>query len=125
MSERRVERIVTAIEAAMVIEKSGVTLIAEERRRQIFDEGYDAENDDRYVEAELAKVAAVLAVDGTDAHVFDRWGEFGTENDPWGVRTKFGYEAGADDVRKLTIAGALIAAEIDRRLRQRGREARG
>lgn len=104
---------------------NGIDLIAAERRRQYFDEGYDADHDDQHGHAELAKVAAVLAVDGTDAHVFDRWGEFGTENDPWGMRTKHGYEAGGDDVRKLTIAGALIAAEIDRRLRQRGREARG
>lgn len=105
------------------IEMSGVDLIKRERSRQILDEGYDAEHDDRYNRGDLAVIAATLAVDGTDAKVTDPH-ERGSGADPWSLLRKHGYEAGGDDIRKLTIAGALIAAEIDRRLRRRAREGR-
>lgn len=41
--------------------KSGIELIAEERQRQIEQEGFDSENDADYKKDELAKAAACYA----------------------------------------------------------------
>jgi hypothetical protein len=92
---------------------SGIDLIAKERQRQIEEEGWTPEHDDDHRYGSLAVVAATLACDGTDARVIDPL-ERGTDDDPWGLLSKHGYQAGGDDIRKLSIAGALIAAEIDR-----------
>jgi hypothetical protein len=99
---------------------NGTDLIAAERARQIAKEGYDAAHDDTHTHGELAIAGAILAVDGTDAKVEDPDG-FDTEGDPWGHLAKHSYRvAGSSRVRTLTIAGALIAAEIDRLLRTEG-----
>ena len=88
----------------------GAGLIAAERRRQIVAEGWTAEHDDHHTAGELAIAAASLAVSGTDA----------TIDDPHNVDTEWGHivERHADNrLRQLAIAGALIAAEIDRLMR--------
>jgi hypothetical protein len=95
---------------------SGIDLIAKERQRQIEQENWTPEHDDDHTYGDLAVVAATLACDGTDAVVIDPL-ERGTADDPWGLIKKHGYQGGADPIRKLSIAGALIAAEIDRLLR--------
>lgn len=86
----------------------GVSLIAAERKRQVEKEGWDATHDDTHVRGEMAITAACYAVEGTAAVVTVD----GCEAWPWGS---------CDDkrnwhgpVRRLVIAGALIAAEIDR-----------
>jgi hypothetical protein len=86
--------------------KSGAELIAEERTRQIDIEGWTPENDDDHDGGLLAIQAAALAVSHTDCLVIDELGK----RDPWDLARKHGRDA----IRSLVIAGALIAAEIDR-----------
>ena len=82
----------------------GALLIAAERERQ--KPQHDAESDDLLTEGELIEeaqrllMAALFGVDGVDL-------------DDWGLIDKFGH----DRMRLLVIAGALVAAEIDRVLR--------
>lgn len=99
----------------------GVERIADERRRQVDEEGWTAEHDDQHRRGELAAAAACYAlhcVDTSDgeflADVFDWFWPFEPE---W-------WRPGAEEdvsscVRRLEKAGALIAAEIDRLLRDR------
>lgn len=83
----------------------GIDLIAAERERQISQEGWTPEHDDQHRFAEIAQNAALLVVSGTDASV-DLHGEAIN----WGLAEKHK----GNRIRQLTIAGALIAAEIDR-----------
>ena len=90
---------------------TGVELIAAERRRQVEEEGWTPEHDATHDCGELAIAAAELAVDGTDAEVDSR--DF--DADMWRLVAKHGCNGTApDNIRALVIAGALIAAEIDR-----------
>lgn len=66
-----------------------------ERIRQIANKGYSANHDDDHSDGILANVAAQLILN---------------ENDLWGLTAKYAH----DRMRQLVIAGALIAAEIDR-----------
>ncbi len=90
-------------------------MIVEERVRQLEEEGFDAERDDGYVEGQLLEVAHELVDEcyplqgpGEPEHVMDCNG-----------RSLIAKHVGspAGEMRMLVIAGALIAAEIDRRLR--------
>ncbi len=100
--------------------RTGADLIAVERQRQIDQEGYDETHDAEHDDGSLAVHAAVLAVFTTDASVDDpceRAGRIplsqlggGGAYDSWGLLGKHG----GDRIRQLVIAGALIAAEIDR-----------
>ena len=106
--------------------KTGIELIAEERRRQIDVEGWAPEHDAQHEDGELALVAALyatpeplyaLSIDDQRSRehhgerclnidIVDPWpGSWGGH---WDKRHKH------DRLRRLTIAGALIAAEIDR-----------
>ena len=89
---------------------TGVELIAEERREQIEKHGWDKNHDATHQFGELRKVAAVLCVLGTDISVVDPYENWQTGDDPWGLETKLQF----DDIHRLKVAGALIAAEIDR-----------
>ena len=86
----------------------GVDLITAERLKQIYRNGYDASNDAEHTAGELAAVAAIVVAAGTlqadaySAGVFD----------DWNILTKHH----GDRISQLTIAGALIAAELDRLL---------
>lgn len=113
--------------------KNGAELIAEERERQIKQEGYDAEHDDEHTEGELALAAICYATpqlifirdDRARAVIFeDPW--------PWGDRwdKRYTYKSGntlpepstytrEKRISFLVKAGALIAAEIDRLERQK------
>lgn len=93
----------------MTDKKTGVELIAEERKRQIEKEGWSAKHDATHKYGELAIAGAVYAVHCTDANVdnptsnsFHGW--------PWDDQS---FKPG-DDIPNLVKAGALIAAEIDR-----------
>jgi hypothetical protein len=88
-------------------EISGAALIVQERHRQIVKENYASEHDDKHLHGELAKAAAELAVNHTDARVVEDGEKL---DDIWGLLKKHDH----DIVRCLVIAGALIAAEIDR-----------
>lgn len=113
----------------------GVELIAAERQRQVTDEGWDAEHDAEHIGGEISGAAASYAaaahrqiaenfVDNACLRPLSatyheairpaqtwRWGE------AW-------WKPSGDPVRNLAKAGALIAAEIDRILRERQSERR-
>jgi len=115
--------------------KTGVDLIAEERQRQINEEGFDASHDSQYGMDELA-LAAVAFAAPCRMYTLPQTTEKGFEfldpfqlthwDEKWDYRKKL-EEAiagltGMDRARAkrefrarvLTVAGALIAAEIDR-----------
>ena len=76
--------------------------IAVERRRQVSDEKYGPWHDDEHTDGSLRVVAAKLCCEGTDAHVEDSM-----DRDDWTL-LRHPLE------RRLVIAAALIAAEMDR-----------
>jgi hypothetical protein len=101
---------------------SGVDRIRAERRRQIEDKGYDAERDNRYMGNELALAAATFALPKDDTAKFI----VGPEDGPPLDLVEYLWPEDWDWVHfntrgarviELAKAGALIAAEIDRRLR--------
>ena len=81
---------------------TGIELIAEERYDQIR-KGWSEKHDDGHTHGELAQVAAIVAANGTDL-------EIDHDEDDWNIIRKHAN----DRVHQLAIAGALIAAEIDR-----------
>jgi hypothetical protein len=101
-------------------EITGLQLIGEERYRQYHEEGRSDAHDDEHDEGELAEAAlcylsqalnqssvynekpATLLDDNIST--FWPWDDFKIKD--------------ADTIRQLSKAGALIAAEIDRRLRE-------
>lgn len=84
----------------------GAKLIADERARQMAQEGWTPEHDDTHQYGDLAVNAAILAVNGTDAEVVDH-----LERPDWNLKRH-------PRIEQLVIAGALIAAEIDRVIRR-------
>jgi hypothetical protein len=89
--------------------RSGITRIGNERARQLGQEGWSHEHDDQHAHGELAMAAACYALSavpyasiGQNDYVTWPWERC------WDKRGKH------DAMRKLEIAGALIAAEIDR-----------
>ncbi|KXF89908.1 hypothetical protein AT574_14275 [Phaeobacter inhibens] len=95
---------------------TGIEAIAAERKRQIEAEGWTPEHDDRHVSAELAQAAAAYALNCCDNSDGPELRFMGADIWPW---SDF-WKPSADPICDLTKAGALIAAEIDRLLRQRG-----
>jgi hypothetical protein len=89
--------------------KSGAKLISEERKEQIKKHNWSPAHDSNHRYGELRKVAATLCVFDTDARVEDPGG-YGTDEDPWNLESKLKN----DIIHRLKVAGALIAAEIDR-----------
>lgn len=89
----------------------GCILIAQERSRQVDVEGWDSMHDDGHEEEELAEAAACYALPARsrsldcleEPHLW-----------PWPNGWK-----PEDRIRELVKAGALIAAEIDRLLREK------
>jgi hypothetical protein len=100
---------------------TGIERIAAERKRQIEEEGFTAEYDERWNEGALAQAAMCYCMippnpedilDGSSERcVPDEW--------PWGK--KWWKPAADNRIRELEKAGALIAAEIDRLLRMEGK----
>jgi len=109
--------------------KTGAELITNERERQKVVEGWTAEHDEQHTEGELALVAALYATPiplyesrnlGGGISFVDPWPWFDTvevtrygdglttQVPAWDKRKKH------NKLRRLVIAGALIAAEIDR-----------
>lgn len=89
---------------------TGLQLILEERCEQITKHKFHPSHDDQHTDGMLTKEAARLAVLGTDANVVDPSCDF---PDPWGLQRKLA----GHRIHQLKVAGALIAAEIDRLLR--------
>lgn len=106
--------------------KTGLNLIAEERQRQIEKEGWTPEHDDEHTNNELANAAATYAMDSDcrDAlmNIYDCKLTGIPPTWPWDEKW---YKPTPDDrIKELVKAGALIAAEIDRLLRNEEKESR-
>lgn len=98
-------------------EKSGAQLIAEERQRQISQEGWTTEHDDRHRSGELNDAAigyaqaAALQARGESIEIVKSAVPAGYIRWPW---EDSWWKPSEDQIRNLVKAGALIAAEIDR-----------
>lgn len=87
----------------------GAQLISEERWRQQAKENYTAEHDDSHDQQELAWAASAYVTAYLGKDVGELW--------PWEADS---FKVGDSPIGELVKAGALIAAEIDRRFRQDG-----
>ena len=100
---------------------TGIEAIAAERQRQLEEEGWTPEHDDQHTDDSLALVAALYAapvpiysadlIKDDDGRVL-----FFGFDDPWPTTwdASFDKRLDHDRRRRLVIAGALIAADIDR-----------
>lgn len=95
--------------------KTGIELIAEERERQIDVEGYDAKHDTGHTGGEISLAAACYA-----AHPMDIFYKEEYYNQTHYKKLipfdEYEIDKKKSELQKLVIAGALIAAEIDRLL---------
>ena len=108
--------------------QTGAERITAERRRQVEAEGWTAEHDEMHSDGELA-IAAMAYARMAQQTVFmeRRYGavkasEMLAARMPWVWQwpwSKSLWKPSDDPVRNLEKAGALIAAEIDRLLRER------
>jgi hypothetical protein len=109
--------------------KTGAELIAAERERQVAREGWSAQHDAGHSAGELAMAAACYAapepifvhreaeqawLSGNDGGRGDRQLYAEGYYDPWPWDAGWDKREKHDRLRRLVIAGALIAAEIDR-----------
>jgi hypothetical protein len=97
---------------SVICDSYGAQLIAAERARQISEEGYTAESDDRQTAGQLGMAASCYALPPTlrDEPLPMLW--------PWSGMV---WRPSPSRIRELVKAGALIAAEIDRVRRAEGR----
>lgn len=94
-------------------QSAGAALIADERARQMNKEGWTPEHDDEHIYGELSAAAACYAVAPIDPKHRD-----GRSMWPWDP--EWDKRAKHPRLKRLVVAGALIAAEIDRYLRAEG-----
>ena len=80
----------------------GINLIEAERERQIYQEGWTEEHDDKHVNNELALAAACYAVPDVFSQGY------------WPPTWDLSWYKSTTRIRDLVKAGALIAAEIER-----------
>lgn len=90
---------------------SGTELITAERKRQIEVEGWTPEHDDSHDAGDLV-AAAICYAQNAGQHII------GAPPREWPWAVKWWKPSPNDPIRDLVKAGALIAAEIDRRLRE-------
>jgi len=95
--------------------RSGIELIAEERKRQIEVEGWTKEHDAIHEDESMSYSAACYAIPQNGRNIYA--GQGGISNIirvlwPWEI--KWWKPTPNDRIRELQKAGALIAAEIDR-----------
>ena len=90
--------------------KSGITVIAEERARQINIEGYTKEHDLLHVNGELANFACCYAIYPKTINA----SLMTLTLKPANWELTLGHNSPEGRIRDLAKAGALIAAEIDR-----------
>jgi hypothetical protein len=91
-------------------------LIAQERHRQMTEEGWDSSHDDSHNKNQLAMAAVCYALppENRDMTIMER----SLRSYFWPWLSSWWKPKPEDRVRELTKAGALIAAEIDRLLRK-------
>lgn len=99
----------------------GLDLIAAEQARQV--SKYSPEHDDAHDDGALAAAAAALAIDDADCIETDgaEFVDAMVRSDDVDWISPLVEEHRGNRIRQLAIAGALIACEIDRLLRQRGK----
>jgi hypothetical protein len=112
----------------------GVERIAKERERQIFVENWTPQHDDQHENGEMAIAAACYAApypikadicrfvpcscrEAICEHLGGIIEKRGWQ-DPWPWDEKWNNKNSKERIRQLEIAGALIAAEIDRLMRK-------
>jgi hypothetical protein len=107
--------------------KSGIELIADERSRQVSQEGWTPEHDDEHDAGELIKAAVAYAdcnptmkIRGEKLVLSDQRADVVIYGDPWPWQHAWDKRNKHSQIRRLQIAGALIAAEIDRLQRKAG-----
>lgn len=99
---------------------TGAELIAQERQRQIEEEGYSSDHDDKEINGELSLAAACYAVEGVEdvrdiyAVIKVGSGDIVSHEDAFPWEPDLDKREVHTRLRRLVIAGALIAAEIDR-----------
>jgi hypothetical protein len=94
--------------------RDGVARIARERRRQVEEEGWDEDHDDQHHGGELTAAAACYALAPRVPYVESRRVGVTCFQDAWPWTSGWDKREKHDRLRRLEIAGALIAAEIDR-----------
>lgn len=106
---------------------TGAELIVNERKRQIEQEHYDAQHDDMlHNDGDLGVAGACYALD-VCARIAKGDSEFWSDNyasqaeSLWPWDKEWWKPTPQDNIRELVKAGALIAAEIDRLQRAKGK----
>jgi hypothetical protein len=105
--------------------KTGIELIAEERQRQIEQEGWSSEHDDQYKGEEMARAAACYSMPRKFRNYVVKKGlTIWYHLWPWGLSwwKTTDEETPEGRIRELQKAGALNAAEIDWWLRKLRKE---
>lgn len=99
--------------------KTGIELIAEERARQVSIEGWTPEHDDTHMRGELAAAGACYATMAQLIEIgkwdFEECSEIAKRRWQWGDEW---WKPARSAKRNLEKAGALLAAELDRILRE-------
>lgn len=90
---------------------TGIERIAAERKRQIEEKGYDASHDEAHRDSELLRAGITHARHALQPEAVRSF--IRPHGWPWSDK-QWTFEL--DPIRELEIAGALIAAEIDRLL---------
>ena len=91
------------------LSRTGISLITAERTRQIEQVGWTPEHDAKHTKGELAQAAACYCiVKPSPSEQVDLW--------PWDIAGFMRTGAPLPSISDLVKAGALIAAEIDRRI---------
>jgi hypothetical protein len=93
--------------------KTGIKLIADERKRQVESEGWTPEHDDQHYAGELAGAAISYASVAHSQASVGGGGETYGPSAEWQWDMAW-WKPSDDPVQNLVKAGALIAAEIDR-----------
>lgn len=92
--------------------KTGIELIAQERKEQIEKHGFDVSEDAQFYEQQELRRAAMYALTLDDlTHYPSTWDHW-FANKMMDKRRRM--SSNEFDIERLKIAGALIAAEIDR-----------
>jgi hypothetical protein len=94
----------------------GISLIATERQRQVAVEGWTPEHDDEHNRAEMVYAAKTYLSAAVMNFIDPSW-QSSTEPAGWPWAFSW-WKPSPNPIRNLQKAGALIAAEIDRLLRQ-------
>ncbi len=107
------KQIISLCDKAIAEESQGISLVREERNRQV-SKGYDAQHDDTHTKGELVGVAEAVIHVVMYPHHPVRGLSSPDPRDPGNWHEYIIHKWRHDDVRMLTIAVALLVAEIER-----------